>query len=349
MISKKQPRILFTGPMMGVHPGWVSSPAEELAPRLVLRGYTCSLTSSLLNRYSRSANILIKIARMHKQVDILCMQVYGGPSFIVEDLTSLLARYLKLRIVMVLHGGEIPEFIRRYPRWGRSVLSRAHRIVTPSRFLSDAISAYGLFATIIPNAITLENYSFKIRNKINPHLLWMRTFHEIYNPLMAVNVLDQLILEYPEAILTMAGQEKGCLNEVKMNVHEKGLDSHVRFAGFLNAQGKKAEFQFSDIFINTNRVDNMPISLVEAFASGIPIVATAVGGVPYMIKDGENGLLVPNEDSTAMVIAIKRVLEEPGFAKHLSKFARKSGERHDWSLVLPQWEFLFHEMLDIKV
>jgi L-malate glycosyltransferase len=331
--------------MLGSLPGWVPNPAEELASRLGEHGYTCLLTSRFANRYRRLADILLSIARHHRHVDILCLQVYGGPSFVIEDIASSLARLLGLRVVMVLHGGAMPEFMRGFPRWTRHVFARAHRFVTSSGFLSDAITPYGFQATTIPNAIPIENYSYQQRKKIRPSILWMRTFHKIYNPHMAVDVLGCLVHDFPNVLLTMAGQEKGCLDEIKAQVYEMGLESRVRFAGFLDATGKQAEFSKHDVFINTNRVDNMPVSLIEASAFGMPIVATAVGGIPYMIRDGENGLLVPDADANAMAGAIRRLIEEPDLVGRLSKNGRSFAEAHGWSAVLPMWKSLFQDVM----
>lgn len=338
-------RILFLGPMLGRHANLVPNPAEELSSRLQERGYTCLLSSSVANRYLRFFDMLWAIINNVHKVDGISLQTYSGPSFIVEDALSWLAGKLEIRIVMVLHGGSMPEFMQRFPNWSRRVLARAYHIVTPSGYLADTISQYGFRAVVIQNAINLADYPCRFRMNAQPRLLWMRTFHEIYNPEMAIETLGQLVPDYPNVTLTMAGQEKGSLKNVKKLVQEKHLEPHVRFAGFLNASDKQREFLQHDIFINTNRVDNMPISLVEASAFGMPIVATSVGGVPYLIRDGENGLLVPNEDASAMAQSVRHLIEEPGLAERLSKNARKFAETHDWSVVLPMWESLFQEVM----
>jgi glycosyltransferase involved in cell wall biosynthesis len=337
------PSVLFVGPMLGGHSGWVANVSEALAPKLQETGYSCHLTSRKINRYIRLLDILWTILRLRRDYSVMSLQVFGGPSFIIEDAASWLAGYLGKRIVMVLRGGAMPEFMARYPNWATRVLSRAQEIVTPSGFLADAILPYGFRATIIPNAIEVANYPSRIRRVVRPHLLWMRTFHEIYNPQMAVQVLEHLATIYPDASLTMAGQEKGLLNTVKAMVKEKHLESQVRFVGFLDISGKQHEFSQHDIFLNTNRVDNMPTSVVEASAFGMPIVATSVGGVPYLIQDGENGLLVPNENSAAMALAVTRLMKEPELAERLSRNAIAMGRQYDWAAVLPQWDALFQK------
>jgi glycosyltransferase involved in cell wall biosynthesis len=243
--------------------------------------------------------------------------------------------------MMVLHGGELPVFLRRFPFWTSRVLQRAQVLVTPSEFLAQTIKPLGFGAKVIPNAIEIANYPYRNRRNIQPNLFWMRTFHEIYNPLMAVNVLERIKLVFPQARLTMAGQEKGLLQATRQHVAVLNLEASVHFAGFLNLQDKKCEFENHDIFLNTNRVDNMPVSVIEAAAFGMPVVATAVGGLPYMIQDGKTGMLVPDDDVSAMSAAVLRLLTEPGLAEKISTNARRKAESFDWLAILPKWEKLF--------
>ncbi|MCB0018308.1 MAG: glycosyltransferase family 4 protein [Anaerolineales bacterium] len=189
--------------------------------------------------------------------------------------------------------------------------------------------------------VNLDNYCYRHRPDPAPRLLWMRTFEDIYNPEMAVEVLAQLLPIFPDATLTMAGQPKGTLDKVKALAADKGLADRIRFAGFLDMAGKQREFANHDIFLNTNRVDNMPVSVVEAAAFGLPIVATAVGGIPHLLEHEQTVLLVPDEDSEAMAQAVTRLLQEPGLAAQLSSQGRKLAEASDWPRIHAQWQNLF--------
>jgi glycosyltransferase involved in cell wall biosynthesis len=154
---------------------------------------------------------------------------------------------------------------------------------------------------------------------------------------MAVEVLDRLRATHPDATLTMAGQEKGLGDAVRALVHARGLDDAVRFPGFLDAEGKRREFAAHDVFLNTNRVDNMPVSVVEAGAFGLPIVATDVGGVRDLVG-GASALLVGDEDVDAMVAAVESLLADPELAGRLSRAGREVAERSGWAALGPAWE-----------
>jgi glycosyltransferase involved in cell wall biosynthesis len=342
----KQPRILFVGPMLGKHSGWVPNPAEILAPNFTREGYACILTSDVLNRYLRPLNIAQTMLRERQRYDIVSVQTYSGPSFLVEDMASRIAGYLGKKLVMVLHGGNMPVFMRQYPNWSRRVFGRAHAIATPSAYLQDAMSLYGFEAHVIPNMLDIEKYPFRLRESVQPRLLWMRTFYDYCHPEMAVEVLERLSARYKNASLTMCGQDKGLLEPTKQLAEQKGLKSKVRFAGFLNEEAKKREFGAHDIYLNTNRIDNMPIAVIEAGAFGLPVVAMSVGGIPYLLKDGQTGLLTPFGDVDAMSVAVCRLVEQPSLSARISRQGRDLAERSAWKNIFPLWDAVYQQVLE---
>src|SRR5262245_56483075 len=143
----------------------------------------------------------------------------------------------------------------------------------------------------------------------------------------------------------MAGQDKGLEFEIRRLAEELGLNGAVHFPGFLDMAAKVKEGDAADIYINTNHVDNMPVTVVEACAMGLPVVATAVGGVPDLLTDGETGLLVPDNDDQAMTAAIQRLLNDPALAMRLSTNGRLLAERSSWEQVRPLWERIFAEVM----
>jgi len=342
----KHPCILFVGPMLGKHSGWVPNPAEILVPNLSREGYTCLLTSDVLNRYLRLIDILHTVIRDRDRYDIVSIQTYSGKSIIVEDLVSWVARILGKKIVMVLHGGNMPVFMQKFPDWSRRILRRAHAIVTPSAYLQAAVALYGFDAHIIPNLLEIEKYPYRLRENVRPRLLWMRTFYEYCHPELAVEILARLSGHYEDASLTMSGQDKGLLEPTKRLVERRGLQSKVRFAGFLNEAAKQREFGMHDIYINTNRIDNMPIAVIEAGAFGLPVVAMSVGGIPYLLKDEQTGLLTPFGDVDAMVDAVCRLVEQPALAARISRQGRFLAEKSSWEKVFPLWDSIFQQVYE---
>jgi glycosyltransferase involved in cell wall biosynthesis len=342
--SNRRPSLCFVGPMVGRNPGYIITQGETLADKFKQFGFSVTCVSASANRYMRLADIVATQIRRRKNVDILMLQVYGERSFVVEDISSWLGQRFRQRIVMILRNGTFPDFFARFPKWTRRVLARADVLVTPSQFLARAVTRYGFRAEVIPNVLDLSAYRYRHRRQASPRLLWMRSFYPYYNPSMAVRVLAAVKARVPTAALVMAGQDKGIEHRVRELAKRLGLDDAVRFAGFLDAAGKRKEGDAADIFLNTNNVDNMPVSVLEACAMGLPVVATAVGGIPDLLTDGETGLLVPDNDCDRMAAAVCRILQEPGLASRLSAHGRQLAERCSWEQVYPVWERL---LLDI--
>jgi len=339
-------RLCFVGPMLGRRPGYVTSQGMILAHYFEKAGYDVITASDSTNRYIRLLDILATIIRHGRRLDVVCLEVYAGPSFVVEDLASAVARFFRRRIVMVLHGGSLPEFMARHPWWARRVLKRADKIVAPSPFLARAARRQGFTARVIPNVVDVTKYPYRHRRHLRPHFLWMRAFHPFWNPEMAIRVFARIRGKVPQAKLVMAGQDKGWQASIQRLVSELKLDEAVRFAGFLDMEGKVREANAADVFLNTNRIDNMPVAVVEACAMGLPVVSTSVGGVPDLLTDGETGLLVGDNDLDGMEQAILRLLNEPDLAGRISAGGRRLAERSAWEKVRPEWERVFQGRLD---
>lgn len=337
----RTPRLCFVGPLAGARPGYVVTQGVLLSTHFRNAGHDVTAVSQSPNRYARFLDIVWTLVRKARAIDIVVVHVYGGPSFVVEDAASLIGRLFGHRIIMILHGGAMPEFMARFPGWSARVLRRAHAIVAPSPFLARSVGLRGFPCRIIPNVIDLRLYPFRHRRALKPRLLWMRSFHPVYNPEMAVRVLECLRKTHAEATLVMGGQDKGTELETRRLARRLGLEDAVQLPGFLDMPGKLREGATADIFINTSHVDNMPVAVVEAGALGIPVVSTSVGGITDLLRDRETALLTPDGDVEAMTGAIRLLLADEHLAAHLSAGGRALAELSAWERVKPQWEEVF--------
>ena len=326
--------------MLGRRLNGTPSPAEELAAKLDERGYRPLLTSFQGNRYLRLLDIVLTLIRRRKQIDTVCLQVYGGPSFVVEDVASRLAHTFGHRLVMVLHGGAMPPFMTRFPTWSRRVLRRADLLITPSQYLADFIRKQGFSCCVIPNALDLTLYQFRHRKEVKPRLVWLRALHRIYQPEMAIKVLRDISCRFPDASLIMAGPDKkdGSLEAVKKLARELGLADRLQIAGGVSKTDVPNCLARGDIFLNTTLYESFGISVMEAAAVGLPIVTTNVGELQYLWKHGQDAMQVPPDDAIAMAAAVQQVLLDSGLSGRLSLNARRKAEQYDWSRVLPLWE-----------
>jgi glycosyltransferase involved in cell wall biosynthesis len=135
----------------------------------------------------------------------------------------------------------------------------------------------------------------------------------------------------------MIGPDKGdgSYQAAKALAARLEVSDRVIFPGSIPKEQVAHWLQQGDIFVNTTRVDNTPVSVLEAMACGLCVISTNVGGIPYILKDEYDGLLVPPDDDAAMAKAVKRLLAEDGLAQRLSRNARRKAEEFDWSNILP--------------
>jgi glycosyltransferase involved in cell wall biosynthesis len=276
--------------------------------------------------------------RNKRNYDIAIVMVFSGPAFAIADLSSLIARLHRKKVILWLHGGNLPQFRERHPRWVARVLRRGTAIVVPTGHLRGVAEEAGQEPHVIPNVLP-DNIDFKERRRVRPSILWMRTFHEIYDPLVAIDVVARLAERLPDVRLMMAGQDKGMLATTRERAISVGVESHIEFPGFLGPAQKREAFESHDIFLNTTRVDNAPVSLVEAAAYGLPIVTTPSGGIPHLFEDDESALFAP-PDPDAMATSILRLIESPDLVRHLASNARSVADEFTWSAVRFRWSAL---------
>ena len=225
----------------------------------------------------------------------------------------------------------------RNPRLCRMIFNNAYLNVSPSKYLKNAFEGYGYNnVTYVPNTIILKNYEFIERDFKSINLLWVRSFSEIYNPKLAIKVFKKLKENNINSTLCMVGPDSdGSL--IKVKKFAKKLNIKVNFTGKLS---KKEWIDLSkdyNIFLNTTNFDNTPVSVIEAMALGLPVISTNVGGMPYLITDKVDGLLVRKNDIDAMVNAIVHIFENKDFAAVLTKNARIKVEQFDWQVVKHLW------------
>jgi glycosyltransferase involved in cell wall biosynthesis len=289
--------------------------------------------------------MLATVGRHRRRYQVAHVELFSGSAFLWAELVCLALRRLGKPYVLTLHGGNLPQFARRRPGRVTRLLRSAAAVTAPSAYLVEAMRSYRPDIRLLSNPIDLDAYPYRARLAPQPRLLWLRTFHPIYNPALAPRALALLLAEWPEARLTMAGPDRGrCREETTQVAQGLGLLDHIAFQGPMPKSAVPAWLATGDIFLNTATVDNMPVSMVEAMAAGLVVISTRVGGVPHLARDGHDALLVPANDPDAMATAIRRVLTEPGLAAALSRQARARAARCDWSVVLPQWEELLTDV-----
>lgn len=317
-----------------------------LAERLRLDNWQIITTSSKTDKTMRLFDMLSTILKRRKDYSLAQIDVFSGQAFFFAYFSGQLLTLIGKPFVLTLHGGGLPEFYKKHSRPLQHLFSQATEIVTPSGYMQDFFSSIRPNIRLIPNPIELTSAKFRVRQTATANLIWVRAFHSVYNPQMAIRVVKKIADSGMNTHLIMLGPDKGdgSLAETVKLAKKLKVDQFVQFEGGVTHEQIPDWLDKADIFINTTNYDAAPRSVLEAMANGLCVVSTNVGGIPYLLKDGIDCLLVAPDDHQAMIDAITRILLEPQLAEHLCLNARKSAELFDWSSILPQWEELFLEI-----
>lgn len=279
------------------------------------------------------------VLRYGGQKQPVLIDVYSTYNFYYALLVAMLCRIRGIRYHCVLRGGNLPDRLIKHPRQCQTLFGRAKMLIAPSGYLQHAFELAGYDnVRIIPNFIPLSNYPFRQRGPLRPRILWVRAFDAIYNPKMAVEMFQRIHEEYPDAELCMVGPDKdGSRLDCEVLASKLGLSKQVSFTGRLSKAEWISLSEHYDIFINTTNFDNSPVSVIEAMALGLPVVSTNVGGLPYLIDSGKDGILVSKGDIEAMSDAVHRLITDETLARRIVLGAREKAETFDWMVVKRQW------------
>ncbi len=315
---------------------------EDLAERLGAFGWRILATSRRTGRAARVIDILYTAWSRRREYEVAQIDLFSGPAFFWALALGWLLGHLRKPYILTLHGGNLPDFSGRWPRLTGWLLRRAAGVTAPSGYLANALHGFRPDIEILQNAIDLERYPFRWRKRARASLVWLRAFHHIYDPQLAIRTVALLTPQFPEIQLIMAGPDKhdGSYQAAHALARSLGVETHVEFDGPIPKAAVGAAIDRGDIFLNTSKIDNHPVTLLEAMACGACVVTTLAGGVPYIAQDRVNCLSAPVGDAAGLAAAIGQLMTQPELAARVSRQARAGVEACDWPAVSARWRSL---------
>jgi glycosyltransferase involved in cell wall biosynthesis len=276
-----------------------------------------------------------KLWRALKDVDVAHIFSASYTSFLLAPLPAwFVGRMRGKKTLINYRSGEARDHLLR--SWvARRVLAGSDRLIVPSGYLVEVFREFGLNAQIVPNIIDLSQFQYRVRRPLRPHLVCTRGFHPYYGIDVVVRAFAEVQRSYPEAQLDLVGG--GALEKsIRALVRQLNL-SHVNFLGVASRQEIGGFYDRADIFVNASNLDNMPVSVLEGFAAGTPVVTTEPEGMKYIVTHERTGLLSKPGDAIALGQNILRVLREPELAACLAQNAYEESNRYRWTAVREQW------------
>jgi L-malate glycosyltransferase len=274
------------------------------------------------------------LVRELRRADVVHVFSASYTSFLLAPLPALLvARGLQRPVVLNYRSGEAPDHLKR-SAIARRFMAQADNVV-PSQFLVDVLAGFGISATPIPNTVDLERFRFRERDPLRPRLLSTRNLDYPYNVACTLRAFQIVQRHWPAATLTLVGTgaEEPVLRRLSVAL---GL-RHVTFAGRVAPDAIPEYYAANDIYVQSPDIDNMPTSVIEAFACGLPVVSTDAGGVRVLMTPDEQGLLAPVGDHGALAAQVLRLLGEPDLACRLARNAYAACAAFTWTAVRDQW------------
>jgi glycosyltransferase involved in cell wall biosynthesis len=257
-------------------------------------------------------------------------------SFLLAPLPAIIvARLLGRPVILNYHSGEAPDHLRRSALARRVMRRWVDLNVVPSKFLQGVLGSFGIPAQVVANTIDRRQFTHRTRNPLRPRILSTRNFEPMYNVAGVLRAFARIQASRPDATLTLvgSGSQEPALRALAAELNLRD----VTFAGRVPPSEIHRYYADADIYVQMPEIDNMPLSVLEAFASGLPVVSTSVGGVPSMLTNGVHGLLAPPGDHQAVADHVIALLDSPACAARLAASAVRTCASYEWPVTRAGW------------
>ncbi|MDQ3635455.1 MAG: glycosyltransferase family 4 protein [Acidobacteriota bacterium] len=274
------------------------------------------------------------------EFDIVQVFSSGTTSYIISTLPPLfVAKFYGKKVFLNYHTGEAEEHLKKGGWWVKYTMEEFDKIVVPSEFLVDVFAKYKLKAETVFNFVDAENFKFRKRKPLKPIFLSNRTFENHYNVSCTLKAFAEIQKEFADAKLIVAGfgSEEEELKNLAQTLGLKNVD----FIGKISPEEMPAIYEKADIYLNSSVVDNMPLSIIEAFSCGLPVVSSNAGGIPYIVENGETGLLSKNNDCLELAENSLKLLQDEELSQKIIDKSRLECVKYSWDKVQLEWQELY--------
>ncbi len=248
------------------------------------------------------------------------------------------------KIVLNYHSGNLAEHIKLWKKTALPTIKKFDEIVVPSQFLADVFAEYNLSAKVIYNFLDTEKFVFRERKPLVPVFLSNRNFEEHYNVGCVLRAFSLIQKQIPSAKLIVAGygSEEAKLKQTAVELKLENTE----FIGKIPSEEMPEIYNRADVYLNASIVDNMPLSLIEAFACGLPVVSTNAGGIPFIVENDQTGLLVEKNDCENLAKKALEVLKNEKLAQNIINNARRECQKYELSKIKQDWKDYYLDLIE---
>jgi glycosyltransferase involved in cell wall biosynthesis len=357
-VSARKTRVLMVAPSLGILGGQAVQAARLLArlseepdlevaflpvnpklPGFLGRLQAIKYVRTVLTSIFYVATLLSRV----RSFDVIHIFSASYFSFLLAPTPAILvSRLYGKRTVLNYRSGEAEDHLTRWRRTALPTMRMVDSIVAPSGYLVDVFKRFNLAARSIFNIVEAERFRFRERAPLKPVFFSNRNFEPLYNVACTLRAFAIIQKRFPEARLVLAG-DGSLRNELETLSRELGL-RNVEFLGRVEHERMHEFYDDADVYLNSPNIDNMPGSIIEAYASGLAVVTTNAGGIPYIVTNEETGLIVERNDHEAMAKAAIRLLEDQSLAMKITRAAFDECRKYRWESVREEWLKLYQEL-----
>ncbi|MCZ7370202.1 MAG: glycosyltransferase family 4 protein [Candidatus Methanoperedens sp.] len=337
------------------------------------KDYTEDYDNIKIFRYGRIIKIestLISMKLLYKPLNHDIDIVHGHLGNLPAAVAALMySKKKKKPLVIHYHGDSVEDFggfIRKlgvlvHNKYAHKILSCANVIISSSEhYINESrfLDRYRDKIVVIPYGINLSEFDIGYSKKECRDILKLSQDGKIILSIgtishhkgsdVLVKAMPAIIKNTPNVKLIFVGTGV-MVEELKALSEKLGIKKNIEFTGFIGNNAKKAMYyRSSDIFVlpSTGRHEISGIVNIEAMACGIPVVASKIGGVPDIVKDGENGILVQPKSPDALSNAIIHLLDREYLCEMMGRDGRKKAEDYSWERTAKEIENIYTDLLD---
>jgi L-malate glycosyltransferase len=287
------------------------------------------------------ASLLLRV----RKYDLIHVFSASYFSFVLAPTPAILVgRLYGKRVLLNYHSGEAEDHFARWRRTAIPTIRLADSVVVPSEYLVRVFAKFELRARAIYNLIETSKFIFRERTPLRPLFLSNRNLESHYGVDRVLHAFAIIQKEYPEASLTVAGD--GSQRQSLEHLASKLALRNTTFVGRIDPDKIATQYDVADIYLNGSEIDNQPLSILEAFACGLPIITTAAGGIPDIVTDGETGFVVPRGDYERIAECAIRLLRDPELSRQICAQARDECRKYSWEAVRDAWLEVYDGLAD---
>ena len=264
-------------------------------------------------------------------------------SFVLAPTPALLiGKLFGKKLLLNYHSGQAEDHLQRWQRSAIRTIRLADVVIVPSFYLVRVFAKFGLPAKPIFNLIETDRFPFRERPTLRPVFLSNRNFERHYRVDLVLRAFAIIQARIPDARLIVAGDgpERASLERIARDLNLNNTD----FPGRVGHERVVELYDSADIFLNGSEIDNQPLSLIEAFACGLPVVTTDAGGIPDMVTPDKTALVVASGDYTQLAASALRLLDDSTLAQRIIEQAREQCRKYQWEAVRDQWLNLYRDL-----